>query len=153
MGKNKIKQKLDSITTPSVETWSGDSSYMKNVQFAQDGQKYYPLPPSATEGSVLTMESNKWTPVSPKDWEVVIATSDWTTSKNSDGWYTVTKNLDGIKSTYNPIGSVKITSAELAEAERTAMSKIIEIETLNGSIICKALELPETTITIKLMVK
>ena len=55
-----------------------------------------------------------------------------------------------MKSNYSPTVDLIITSAELAEEERSAMGQIIEADTFDGYVLFKALEVPTIDLNITL---
>ena len=84
-----------------------------------------------------------------KEWQVSVPVSGWSAEVNSEGWYTNQVTVDGMLASYNPFCDLVVTSATLADAERTAMSSIIEIETFDGYVIARALEVPKTSIKVR----
>lgn len=77
--------------------------------------------------------------------------SNWSSAPGSDGYYTNTIGVPEMKSDFNPFADVIISSAEVAEDEKDAFSNILEIETLDGSIVCKAISKPFISINIRLI--
>ena len=77
-----------------------------------------------------------------------INASGWSSSK-TNGYYTNRVSVPGMLASYNPFCDLVVTSATLADAERTAMSSIIEIETFDGYVIARALEAPKTSINVR----
>jgi hypothetical protein len=84
-----------------------------------------------------------------KEWNVSIPTSGWSTS-TTNGWYTNRISVSGMKAVFCPIASLIITSATLADEEQSAFAAIKEIETFDGYIICRALDVPDVSINVKL---
>lgn len=83
-----------------------------------------------------------------KTWTVNIPLSGWSSSQ-TNGYYTNQITVSGMSVDYNPLCDVLITSADLAESEIKALGKIIEIETFDGYVIAKALEVPEISINVR----
>lgn len=81
--------------------------------------------------------------------KVTVPLNGWS-EEPSDGWYTNQISVTGMKSVYNPIATVAVTSAELVDDEQDAFSLIKEIETFDGYIICKATSLPSIDVKIRL---
>ena len=79
-----------------------------------------------------------------------ITAAGWSATQ-TDGYYTNQVTVDGMLASYNPFCDLVVTSAALAEAEREAIGKIIEIETFNGYVIARALEVPTTSINVRFM--
>lgn len=77
-----------------------------------------------------------------------IPASRWSNAQ-TNGYYTNQVPVTGIQASHNPWCDLVITSAELAESEREAMGKIIEIETFDGYVIARALEKPEININVR----
>ena len=84
-----------------------------------------------------------------KEWSVSVPKSGWSSSK-TNGWYTNQITVSGMKAVYNPIATVVLTSATLADDEQSAFSAIKQIETFDGYIICRAIDVPDSSINIKL---
>ena len=84
------------------------------------------------------------------EWTVAVLASGWSTSANTDGWYTNQITVSGMKAVYNPIATLVITSAALVDDEQAAWGNIKEIETFDGYIICKATDKLDIAINIKL---
>lgn len=84
-----------------------------------------------------------------KEWSVSVPKSGWSSSK-TNGWYTNQITVPGMKAVYNPIATVVLTSATLADDEQSAFSAIKQIETFDGYIICRAIDVPDSSINIKL---
>ncbi len=84
-----------------------------------------------------------------KEWSVSVPKSGWSSSK-TNGWYTNQIAVSGMKAVYNPIATLVITSAALVDDEQTAWSNIKEIETFDGYIICRAIDVPDISINIRL---
>ena len=79
-----------------------------------------------------------------------ITAAGWSATQTA-GYYTNQVTVDGMLASYNPFCDLVVTSAALAEAEREAIGKIIEIETFNGYVIARALEVPTTSINVRFM--
>lgn len=77
-----------------------------------------------------------------------IPVSGWS-SAQTNGYYTNQITVTGMQASYNPWCDLVVSSAALAESEREAMGKIIEIETFNNYVIARALETPEIDINIR----
>lgn len=86
-----------------------------------------------------------------KEWLVNISAENWSSIPNTDGWFTNQVTVVGMKEKYNPFCNLQITSAELAEDEVASMGQIQEIETFDGYIVAKALDVPELSLNVKLM--
>ena len=84
------------------------------------------------------------------EWTVAVLASGWSTSANTDGWYTNQITVSGMKAVYNPIATLVITSAALVDDEQAAWGNIKEIETFDGYIICKATDKLDISINVKL---
>lgn len=79
-----------------------------------------------------------------------ITTAGWSTTQ-TDGYYTNQVTVDGMLASYNPFCDLVVTSAALAEDERTAMGQIIEVETFDGYVIARALEAPTIDLNVRFM--
>lgn len=79
-----------------------------------------------------------------------ITAAGWSTEQ-TDGYYTNQVAVEGMLSSYNPFCGLVVTSAALAEDERTAMGQIIEIETFDGYVIARALEAPTIDLNVRFM--
>lgn len=79
-----------------------------------------------------------------------ITAAGWSTGQ-TDGYYTNQVAVEGMLSSYNPFCNLVVTSAALAEDERTAMGQIIEIETFDGYVIARALEAPTIDLNVRFM--
>ena len=86
-----------------------------------------------------------------KEWQVSVPVSGWSAEVNSEGWYTNQVTVDGMLASYNPFCDLVVTSAALATDERTAMGQIIEVETFDGYVIARALEVPEIDLNVRFM--
>lgn len=84
-----------------------------------------------------------------KEWTVEVPVSGWSSS-TTDGWYTNQITVDGMKSVFNPIATLIITSADLVDDEQAAFAAIKEIETFDGYIVCKASFTPDRALNIRL---
>ena len=79
-----------------------------------------------------------------------ITTAGWSTTQ-TEGYYTNQVTVDGMLASYNPFCDLVVTSAALAEDERTAMGQIIEVETFDGYVIARALEAPTIDLNVRFM--
>ena len=79
-----------------------------------------------------------------------ITAAGWSTGQ-TDGYYTNQVAVEGMLSSYNPFCDLVVTSAALAEDERTAMGQIIEVETFDGYVIARALEAPTIDLNVRFM--
>lgn len=77
-----------------------------------------------------------------------ITAAGWST-RQTDGYYTNQVAVEGMLSSYNPFCDLVVTSAALAEDERTAMGQIIEIETFDGYVIARAIDAPTVNINVR----
>ena len=84
-----------------------------------------------------------------KEWQVSVPAAGWSASQ-TNGWYTNQITVSGMKAVYNPVATVVLTSATLADDEQSAFSAIKQIETFDGYIICRAIDVPDSSINIKL---
>lgn len=84
-----------------------------------------------------------------KEWTVIIPLSGWST-ESTNGYYTNRVTVSNMKTIYNPIATLVITSAALVDDEQASWSNIKEIETFDGYIICKATDKLDISINIKL---
>ena len=73
----------------------------------------------------------------------------WSENPDSTGWYTNQVQVSEMKSVYNPLLDLVITSATLADDERSAFSCIIECETFDGYVIFKAVDLPDIDFNVR----
>lgn len=83
------------------------------------------------------------------EWAVSVPVSGWSTT-TTDGWYTNQITVSDMKAVYNPIASVVVSSATSANNDKAQFSKIIEVETFDGYVICKAVNAPSQNITMRL---
>lgn len=95
-----------------------------------------------TPSGAFNMIGKKWS-------NVTIPLSGWSTSA-VNGLYENQMTVLGMLEVYEPWVDVVYTSAETMEDDDAAFACIKEIETYNGYIIAKALELPEQDITIRI---
>lgn len=79
-----------------------------------------------------------------------ITATGWSAAQ-TDGYYTNQVTVDGMLASYNPFCDLVVTSAALAEAERTAMGQIIEVETFDGYVIARAIDTPTININVRFM--
>ena len=79
-----------------------------------------------------------------------ITAAGWSTGQ-TDGYYTNQVAVEGMLSSYNPFCDLVVTSAALAEDERTAMGQIIEVETFDGYVIARALKAPTIDLNVRFM--
>ena len=86
-----------------------------------------------------------------KEWQVSVPVAGWSAEVNSEGWYTNQVTVEGMLAIYNSSCDLIVTSASLAEDERRAMSRIVEIETFDGYVIARALEVPEIDLNVRFM--
>lgn len=77
-----------------------------------------------------------------------ITAAGWS-SAQTNGYYTNRVTVTGMLSSYNPFCDLVVTSAALAEDERESMGKIIEVETFDGYIVAKALEVPTIDLNVR----
>jgi hypothetical protein len=84
-----------------------------------------------------------------KEWIVTVPLSGWSSS-TTNGWYTNQITVSEMKSTYNPKADVVYSSSSTVEQDDSAMSCIKEILTYDGYVICRAIEKPETDVTVRL---
>lgn len=84
-----------------------------------------------------------------KEWTVEVPVSGWSSS-TTDGWYTNQITVDGMKSVFNPIATLIITSADLVDDEQAAFAAIKEIETFDGYIICRSVSGTDIDINLRL---
>lgn len=83
------------------------------------------------------------------EWSVAVPLSSWS-STTTDGWYTNQITVSGMKAVYNPVATVIVTSASTVNTEISDFSKIQEIETYDGYIICRATVVPSASLNIRL---
>lgn len=83
------------------------------------------------------------------EWTVSVPASGWSTT-TTNGWYTNQVTVSGMKAVYNPIASVVVSSASTANSESGQFSKIKEIETFDGYIICRAVSAPSESFSMRL---
>lgn len=79
-----------------------------------------------------------------------ITAAGWS-SAQTNGYYTNRVTVAGMLASYNPYCDLVVTSAALAEDERTAMGQIIEVETFDGYVIARALEAPTIDLNVRFM--
>lgn len=86
-----------------------------------------------------------------KEWSVAVTRTDWIEAF-PDTQYTKTISVDGMKSAYNPLVSLKLTSATatIADQYQEQFSKIVLIETHDGYIEIYATSPVEFTIALRL---
>lgn len=77
-----------------------------------------------------------------------ITAAGWS-AEQTDGYYTNQVTVDGMLASYNPFCDLVVTSAALAEDERTAIGQIIEVETFDGYVIARALEVPTIDLNVR----
>ena len=85
-----------------------------------------------------------------KEWQVSVSADGWSAEADSEGWYTNQVNVEGMKEVYNPIATLRAISPESVDDEQSAFSAIKQIETFDGYIICRAIDVPDSSINIKL---
>lgn len=77
-----------------------------------------------------------------------ITAAGWSTGQ-TDGYYTNRVTVAGMLASYNPFCDLVVTSAALADDERTAMGQIIEVETFDGYVIARAIDVPTININVR----
>ena len=77
---------------------------------------------------------------------VLFRSSGWSSAPDSDGWYTNQINIPTMKAVYQPQFEVLVTSAELADEERSIVK---DVDTYDGYVIAKAAEIPEIDINVR----
>lgn len=103
----------------------------------------YGLTPTGTIAEVLSKNV--------QELSATITATGWSSSVGDEGYFTNQVEVPGMLSVYNPLLVLVITSATLSEDERMAFSYIIEVETFDGYVICKALEVPDIDLNVKFM--
>ena len=76
-----------------------------------------------------------------KVWNITVLLNNWSETK-TNGYYSNTVTIEAMKSVYNPIIQLLITSASEEDAEKAAFSKISKAETIDGGIIFYAKDKP-----------
>lgn len=84
-----------------------------------------------------------------KIWNATILLNNWSENK-TDGYYTNRVTIEAMKSNYNPIIQLLITSASEEDQEKNAFSKISKAETDNGSIIFYAKNKPTINLNVSI---
>ena len=79
-----------------------------------------------------------------------ITAAGWS-SAQTNGYYTNRATVAGMLASYNPYCDLVVTSAALAEDERKAMGQIIEVETFDGYVIARAIEVPTIDLNVRFM--
>lgn len=95
-----------------------------------------------TPNGAFNMIGKKWP-------DVTILFSNWSAA-TANGLYENQVTVPGMLEVYEPWVDVVYTSAETMEDDDAAFACIKEIETFDGYIIARALELPEQDITVRL---
>lgn len=83
-----------------------------------------------------------------KEWTVAVPTTAWSTTA-TNGFYTATITVSGMKSSYNPLFSLIVTNADLCSDEENAFGLVKGMTTANNSVTFKAIDKPETSINVK----
>lgn len=84
-----------------------------------------------------------------KEWTIAIPQSGWSAAQ-TNGYYTNRVNVSGMKSIYNPILSLKVSSVTVIDDEQVAFGAIDICETYNGYILLKARTKPDISFTVRL---
>lgn len=107
--------------------------------FDDDAESRYGV---ETPNGAFNMIGKKWP-------DVTIPLAGWSTT-TVNGLYENQTTVSGMLEVYEPWVNVVYTSADTMKDDDAAFARVKEIETYDGYIIAKALELPEQDITIKL---
>lgn len=81
--------------------------------------------------------------------QVTVSIDGWSSTVNSEGYYTNKIAVAGMKKEYEPIYSLVPTSSALLEDEEAAFAVIKRMTTLDGYAEFKALEKPDKSIKVK----
>lgn len=103
----------------------------------------YGLTPTGTIEEVLSKNV--------QELSATITAAGWSSSTGDEGYFTNQIEIPEMLAVYNPLLVLVITSATLSEDERMAFSYIVEVETFDGHVICKALEVPDIDLNVKFM--
>lgn len=81
---------------------------------------------------------------------ITMPLSGWSTERDANGYLYQQINYAGMQSEFNPLASLKITSQENERNERASWAFIRAIETYDGYVIARAVNLPYSDITVEL---
>lgn len=82
--------------------------------------------------------------------EVRLPVSGWSTKRDENGWFYQRVNVTGMSARRTPIVSLKVTSAENQIKEEYCYGYIKKVETYDGYIICRIVNMIDTNLTIEL---
>lgn len=82
--------------------------------------------------------------------EVRLPVNGWSTKRDENGWFYQRVNVAGMSARRTPIVSLKVTSAENRIKEEYCYGYIKRVETYDGYIICRIVNMIDTNLTIEL---
>lgn len=82
-----------------------------------------------------------------REWNVTVPASGWT---EQTGYFSNRVTVSGMKAAYNPIYAPNPATVTDSPAENEAFGYIAELETFDGYIIVKAIDMPDTDIHIRI---
>lgn len=85
-----------------------------------------------------------------KEWNVIVQASNWSSAANSDGYYTNTISVTGMRSNFTPIFALNDTNAETIDDSISAFAELKRMTTANGSVTFLALDKPDINIPVRI---
>lgn len=84
------------------------------------------------------------------EWSVTVLASNWSASANSDGYYTNTISVTGMRSNFTPIFALNDTNASTLDDSISAFAELKRMTTANGSVTFLALDKPDIDIPVRI---
>lgn len=85
-----------------------------------------------------------------KEWNVIVQASNWSSSANSEGYYTNTISVTGMRSNFTPIFALNDTNAATIDDSISAFAELKRMTTANGSVTFLALDKPDINIPVRI---
>ena len=84
------------------------------------------------------------------EWQVTVLATNWSSSLNSDGYYTNTVSVSGMRSNFTPIFALNEPDATVIDDAISAFAEIKRMTTSNDSVTFLALDKPDTNIQVRI---
>lgn len=85
-----------------------------------------------------------------KEWNIIVQASNWSSSANSEGYYTNTISVTGMRSSFTPIFALNDTNAATIDDSISAFAELKRMTTANGSVTFLALDKPDINIPVRI---
>lgn len=85
-----------------------------------------------------------------KEWNVIVQASNWSSSANSEGYYTNTISVTGMRSNFTPIFALNDTNVATIDDSISAFAELKRMTTANGSVTFLALDKPDINIPVRI---